>query len=280
MTAMTDGAPTVRRPMQRAVHAIVAAGLVCAFTPRAQAQWIAPPPADAPATAQFMSRYDFHLSADATASGDERFSFDTHFGGDMDLVDYKHGRGTILIDYQAVLGDQLRPFDPNQGNYLLEASSSGRIGTTEIAGVFHHESRHLGDRLKIPAIAWNTLQLRVLQRVRVAGTVIDLRGDAGKIVQYALVDYDWTADIDARMTRPFNSGTAVYARAYAETFGIRHDVSPRGRQTGGRAEAGVRLIGRAGVIELFAGYERVVDADALQALPLSWAFGGFRLVNK
>ena len=266
--------------MQRAGRAICAAGLVCAFARSAQAQWIAPPPADAPAAKQFMPRYDFHLSADATASGDNRFSFDTHFGGDMDLVDYKHGRGTILIDYQAVLGDQLRPFDPNQGNYLLEASGSGRVGTTEIAGVFHHESRHLGDRFKVPAIAWNVFQVRVLQRVRVAGTTIDLRGDAGKITQYAMVDYDWTADIDARVTRPVHPGLDVYGRAYAETFGIMHNVSTRGRQTGGRAEAGVRLIGRAGAIELFAGYERVVDADAFQALPLSWAFGGFRLVNK
>ena len=265
--------------MIRAV-AIFTAGLVCAFAPSAHAQWIATAPVDAPKTAQFMPRYDFHLSADATASGDDRFWFDTHFGGDMDLVDYKHGRGTILIDYQAVLGDQIRPFDPNQGNYLLEASSSGRVGTTEIFGVFHHESRHLSDRPKIAAIAWNVLQVRVLQRVTVAGTTIDLRGDAGKIVQHAMVDYDWTADIDARIVRPVRPGVDVYARGYSETFGVMQDVSTRGRQTGGRVEGGVRLIGHGGVIELFAGYERVVDADAIQALPLSWAFAGFRLANR
>jgi hypothetical protein len=261
-------------------RAACAACLVCAFAPRAHAQWLAPPPVEPPAHAEFMPRYDFHLSADATASGDDRFSFDTHFGGDMDLVDYKHGRGTILIDYQAILGDQLRPFDPNQGNYLLEVSSSGRVGTTEIFGAFHHESRHLSDRPKIAAIAWNVAQVRVLQRFKVAGATIDLRGDAGKIVQHAIVDYDWTADIDGRMTRPINSHAAVYARGYAETFGINHDVSTRGRQTGGRAEGGVRLIGSGGVIELFAGYECVVDADAIQALPLSWAFAGFRLANR
>ena len=257
-----------------------AACLVCAFAPGARAQWIAPPPADAPKTKQFMPRYDFHLSADATASGDERFSFDTHFGGDMDIVDYVHGRGTVLIDYQAVLGDQLRPFDPNQGNYLLEVSSSGRIGTTEIFGVFHHESRHLSDRMKIPAIAWNVLQVRVLQRFTVAGTTIDLRGDAGKIVQHAIVDYDWTADIDARIARPVRPHLDVYAHGYSETFGVKQDVSTRGRQTGGRIEGGVRLIGHGGAIELFAGYETVVDADAFQALPLSWAFAGFRLANR
>jgi len=40
------------------------------------------------------------------------------------------------------------------------------------------------------------------------------------------------------------------------------------------------LAGRNGAIELFAGYERIVDADAFQEMPLSWAFAGFRLVNK
>jgi hypothetical protein len=32
-------------------------------------------------------------------------------------------------------------------------------------------------------------------------------------------------------------------------------------------------------LELFAGYERVVDADPLDRQPRRWAFGGFRVVN-
>jgi hypothetical protein len=252
--------------------------LTCAA--RANAQWIAPPAADAPDTPQFMSRYDFHMSADNTASGDQRFWWDTHFGGDFDLVDYKSGRTTMLADYQAILGKQLRLFDPNQGNYLLEVSSSWRHGPTEIAGVFHHESRHLSDRAKIDAIAWNVAQVRVFEHLAFDGTQIELRGDAGRVTEHAFVDYAWTADADAKVSRPVASHVAVYGRAYTETYGINHTQSTRGRQTGGRVEGGVHLKGKNGGIDVYAGYERVVDADAFQELPLSWAFAGFRLVNK
>src|ERR1700722_7298839 len=97
-------------------------------------------PAPASAEPDFFTRYDFHLSAAALSIDDPRFKWDTHFGGELDLIDYVVGRASIIADYEAVLGDQLRPFDPNQGNYTLEASSSVRVGDTEIVGVFHHVS--------------------------------------------------------------------------------------------------------------------------------------------
>jgi hypothetical protein len=262
-------------------HTVLAAGLVLVFAAPSRAQLIAPPPADAPSDApQFMSRYDFHMSADTTASGDKEFWWDTHFGGDFDLVDYKSGRLTFLADYQAILGRQIRLFDPNQGNYLLEFSSSARAGKTEFFGVFHHESRHLGDRVKVEAIAWNVLQLRVYHHREAKGTDIELRGDAGKVIAHAFVDYSWTADVDARVTKAVAPHVGVYGSGYAETFGIRHDISSRGRQTGGRAETGARVSGRKGAVDLFVGYERIVDADAFVAVPRSWAFAGFRLINK
>lgn len=250
----------------------------------ARAQRIAPAAADAPPDApQFMSRFDVHLTADATASGNPAFWMDTHFGGDFDIVDYGKGRSTLLADYQAVLGKQIRPFDPNQGNYLLEGSSSYRLGDAEVAGVFHHESRHLGDRAKIQAIAWNVLQVRLFYHHTFQGTEVKLRGDAGDVVQHSWVDYKWTADIEGRVDKPIAPHLVAYDSGYAETYGIRHDAtteSTRGRQTGGRVESGVRLTGRGGAIDLFVGYERIVDADAFQELPLSWAFAGFRVVNK
>ena len=95
---------------------------------------------------------------------DQRFSWDTYFGGDVDFLDYVVGRLSGLADYHAVLGDEYRPFDPNQAYYTLEVSSSYRIGETEIAGVFHHVSRHLSDRPKQLAIAWNVAGRGVLRR--------------------------------------------------------------------------------------------------------------------
>ena len=46
---------------------------------------------------------------------DPRFSWETHFGGDLDVADYVVGRSSILVDYEAVLGDEFRPFDPEPG---------------------------------------------------------------------------------------------------------------------------------------------------------------------
>ena len=127
-----------------------------------------------PSTPQFMSRFDFHLEGAPLGSGDPRFSWDTHFGGDFDVVDYVSGRVMLLADYQAVLGSEFRAFDPNQGNYTLAGASSVRVGATEVLGVFHHVSRHLSDRPKRTSIAWDDIGARVLHRFSVGGATVDL----------------------------------------------------------------------------------------------------------
>ena len=116
-------------------HAAVAACLVLLSVTYAAAQTDITP---APATAQFMSRYDFHLAAAGLAVDDPRFSWDTHFGGEFDFIDYVAGRAIFMADYQAVLGHELRAFDPNQGNYYLSAGSSVRVKGSEILGVLYH----------------------------------------------------------------------------------------------------------------------------------------------
>jgi len=42
----------------------------------------------------------------------------------------------------------------------------------------------------------------------------------------------------------------------------------------------VRVNGRGGAIELFAGVERRLDADPLDRLPQRWAVAGFRLLSR
>ncbi len=150
----------------------------------------------APAGPDFLPRAQFHLSANALAlsTEDQRFSWDAYFGGDVDIFDYVFGRTSVLADYHAVLGDEYRPFDPNQAYYDLEVSSSYRLGETEIVGVFHHVSRHLSDRPKTFAIAWNVAGVRLLRRVAAKGFTVDVRAGAGGIVQHSYVDYRWTAD--------------------------------------------------------------------------------------
>ncbi len=232
-----------------------------------------------PSSGQFLSRFDFHLSAAGLAASDPRFKWDTHWGGDFDFVDYVRGRLTFLADYEAVLGKEFRLFDPNQGNYTLEVSSSFRVGGTEFAGALHHLSRHLGDRPNRQAIAMNVATARVLRQVDVGTATLALRADGGPVVARAYVDYTWMAVGEALLRRPLTPHAGLFGRAHAEIYAVDHAIAGRSRQQGGRLEAGVRLAGTGGALELFGGYERVVDAYPLDRQPLRWAFAGFRIVN-
>jgi hypothetical protein len=263
-------------------HAACAACLTffCASVVLAQQpdQPVVSPP---PAAPEFLSRADFQLSASALAIDDIRFSWDTHFGGSLDLVDYVAGRAGIYADYEAVLGDEYRLFDPNQGNYTLEAFASGRVGAaTEVVGMFHHVSRHLSDRPKRGAISWNLLGARVLHRLEAGKATIDLDLEVGRIVQHSYVDYAWIGELHGQARRPVNAVVAVYGRGAVSWFGVNGEAPQRGRQVGAFGEAGLRVKGRAGAIELFVGLERRVDADPFDRQPLRWALAGFRLLSR
>jgi len=109
-----------------------------------------------PATAQnrgprvsFLPQSEFGMSAEYLGgSDDDRFRWDANFGGELDLVDYTRGRMIFFANYEAILGEELQVFDPNQGNYVLEAAGSYRFGRNELFGVVHHASRHLRGRPK------------------------------------------------------------------------------------------------------------------------------------
>ncbi len=255
-------------PGSLVVRAAAVVGLSLASVLPAAAQSPAPNP-NPPTTPQFMARYDFHLSAVGLTSSDPRFTWDTHWGGDVDLVDYVAGRAKVLVDYEAMVGSQLRAFDPNQGNYTLEASASGRLHGTEIAGVFHHVSRHLSDRPKLFAIAWNVAEARVLRQFTAGQSRIDVVAEAGKVTEHAFVDYTWTASADVRLDRPLTPHVGVFGHARGETFGVTHGAgaSSRGTQTGGLVEAGIRIPGPGGALELYGGFEKRVDADQIRAHP-------------
>jgi hypothetical protein len=263
----------------------VAVAMVALLTEAApaRAQQPGPPPVDAPATAPaFFPRYNFQLAANSLSGGDPRFTWDAHFGGHADLVDYVKGRVSVVADFEAVLGSEFRAFDPNQGNYILETSASGWAGQTEIAGVFHHVSRHISDRPKRHAIAWNVLGARVLRTVNVGDrTSVAVRVGAGFVVQHADVDYQMSADIDLVVRHTVSPSVGVFAKGSGELFTV--DPAIRGRmdtQRGGRFEGGVRFEGAGGALELFAGVERRLDADPHDYLPLTWAIAGFRMLSK
>jgi hypothetical protein len=219
------------------------------------------------------------LPVNSLSGDDQRFAWQARYGGDFDVFDYVVGRTSVLVDYEAILGSELRPFDPNQAYYVLELSTSYRAGDTELAAVFHHVSRHLSDRPKQFAIAWNVMGGRVLRRVPVGTGSLDLVGELGHTVQHSFVDYTWNANADIVLRQPVSRRVGVFGRAFFEGYGVDGTDPTRETQTTRRFEGGIRINGHGGALELFAGYERRLDADPIERLPLSWGLAGFRLVR-
>jgi hypothetical protein len=263
---------------------------VVAFAAHAAAQDTQPLVAAAPAAPEFLTRYDFHLSiaslmpstpTPTPAVPDQRFSWDSHFGGSFDFADLVVARLGVNADFQAVMGSEYRPFDPNQGNYTLEGFVSARVAPdTEVAGIFHHVSRHLSDRPKSFAVAYNEIGARAMSRVAVGPTTVDIDLEGGRAVQHSYVDYTWIGEAQVSIRRPVNPHVGVFVHGIGQAFAVDEVVAGRGAQAGGLVEGGVRLTGRAAALEIFAGYEKRVDADPLDRLSRRWALLGFRIVSR
>jgi hypothetical protein len=237
------------------------------------------PLATAPTAPQFLSRYNFELSAAALAHDDQRYSWDMHFGGEIDVVDYVIGRTTTVLDYQAVLGNEFRAFDPYQGNYILEAATSFRLRRTELAAFFHHVSRHLSDRPKTIPVAWNILGVRVLRQAAFTSTTVDFVGEVGGTTQRVNADYQWSGRAEVIVRRRLSPRFGVFARGVGHVVDVAASVASRGTQAGGVAEGGVRIVGEAGTAEFFAGFERRFDADPLDFTAQRWFMVGFRVLR-
>jgi hypothetical protein len=236
--------------------------------------------AEAPPHAEFLSRFDYNVAAAKIAHPDKRFSWDVHWAADWDLWDYVYGRMAFVADYQVVLGSEYRQFDPYQSNYLLEAAGSYRLGKTELLGVLNHVSRHFGDRFNARAIAENSLGPRVMRRFADERWTLDVRADARKVIAQAYVDYDFISVLDLMAHVVVTPRTGVYFRGIGQIIAVDKELYGRDRQNGGRIELGIRVNGSRAAMELFAGGERVIDADQLDRQPQRWAFGGFRILGK
>jgi hypothetical protein len=154
---------------------------------------------------------------------------------------------------------------------------SVRFGKTEVFAILNHVSRHLGDRPKPEAVAENSLGVRLLRRFEDRGTSLDLRVDLRKVVAVAFDDYTMMGDIDTTLRIRLTGRTTVFGRIYAEGVTVDSTVANRNGQYGGRAELGVRIRGQGGVLELFAGTERMLDADPLDRMVATWPLLGFRI---
>ena len=100
------------------------------------------------------------------------------------------------------------------------------------------------------------------------------------MVQHSFVDYTWTANVDVVIRHPVSRRVGIFGHGVFEAYGVDGTDPTRDTQTTRRLEAGVRINGKGGAaLELFAGYERRLDADPIDRLPLSWGLAGFRVVH-
>ena len=257
-------------------HGVTAVLLFLGATLPAAAQSTTP---GQPSAVTFLTRYDFHLTAEHLSSDDERFSWDANFGGELDLVDYIAGRFTFYANYQVITGDEYRAFDANQGNYTLGGRLSGRIKGTEVAGVFHHVSRHLSDRPKPFPVDWNMFGVRVSRPIAAGPLSLDTHVDIRSVVQRSYVDYEWELDGRVRARYPFNEQWAVVGGGDLRILGV-DGTTGRDTQTGGRGEGGVRFEGKVAAVELFLAVEHRIDPYPLQFDAVTWWSAGFKLLSR
>jgi hypothetical protein len=189
---------------------------------------------------EFLPRMALKLSGEHLSSDDPRFVWDTQFGGEIDVMDYGRGRATFMANYQAMLGDELRRFDPNQGNYELVYSMSVRLHAYEASAVFYHQSRHLSDRTKRAAVDWNMLGGRVARAWHIGERRVGVRADLRKTILNSYVDYTWELDTRARAEEPVAQHVELFGGGGVRVLGT-DGSRARGTQTGFRGEGGVRL---------------------------------------
>lgn len=228
----------------------------------------------------FLSRLDYHLAIETLSGDDPQFQWDADFGGEFDIVGGPRGRASAAFNYEAILGEELQPFDPNQGNYAIELVGGGRWGRTEVAGVFHHTSRHLGDRAKNFGIAWNLLGAQVTWTTVGARHTWQLQARAATAVMKDAVDYAGEYGANALYVRQWRPRLAMVGRASGVVRTIDASVSGREAQVGGRGEVALRIRGDAADLEVHVGVERRIEASIFQPRPKSWALMGLRVLSR
>jgi hypothetical protein len=228
----------------------------------------------------FLPRITMMTSVEAIGEPGPVFDWDADIGMSVDVVDFGRGRVNVGFNYEAVLGHELQPFDPRQGNYNIDLLSTLRYRGTEIGLLFHHVSRHLGDRTKKFGIAWNDLGAVASRTARQGPWLWQTRGMALATVARSFVDYraDLGGDVAVRRTLTARLSVIGAAGMHARLVGSSRRARPT--QTGTRIEGGVRIEGGAAALEFVGGFERRVDADAFELTPRQWAFAGARILSR
>ncbi len=234
-------------------------------------------PAFAQSRVDFFPSSRFFMDAEHLSTDSIHFKWRADFHGDVDVVTWpRGGRATFLANYEVVLGNEIRRFDPEQGNYTIEGAVLQRVKGVEVGLVFHHVSRHLSDRAKRPPVDWNAGGIRVRRAFAQGPLSLTLQGDFRDIVARSFVDYRNETEARADVVYQWRPRLGFIGHSRIRFIGV-DETYGRGTQTGFRAEGGVRLGGTGGALELFLSGEHRADADVTTFGPRNWLGAGFRL---
>ena len=248
---------------------------------RAQTSSAASTARQTPATRGFLTHFNFHLNAARLISSDDRLVWDTDFGGDLDFADLRYFRVNLLVNFEGIIGEQLRAIDPNQGNYTVDASVWWRtfVPDAELGVTFHHVSRHLIDRDKEFAIAWNMVGFQYVSPLRIGGWDLDIGYRALKVLQRSFVDYTAEVGGSIQAVRVVHPRVSLTVDGELTLVAVDRSEHSRDHQLGGRFEIGIRFPGGDGVGELFIAREQRIDAAPLDLGPTTFTMLGFRFLH-
>jgi len=259
-------------------RALLLPTVLLGFGVSASAQTITGPPQKTDGF-QLFPRYDFHLTAEHLSHDDPRYVWDMNYGGDIDLFGYRATRLTFVANYQAILGDQMWEFDPNQGNYIVAGSWTTTFAGIEAGPTFYHQSRHLSDRPKDYPVDWNMLGGRVTKHISEGAGTVDLRVDLRRTIVVTTVDYEWELNAGGQGQYRLHPHLALVGGGFYRRMTVdgTHD---RGTQNGGRVDGGVRIDGTRGAVEFFLAVERRIDPYPTEFGTVRWTSVGMRFLSR
>lgn len=259
---------------RRMLAACVLAVVVVPCAVRAQT---VPRRLDAPAASPgLLTGAVMHMAIEPLVPGDRDFKWNVDIGGNFDLVDYGRGRVNVLTHYQAVLGREFQRFDPNQGNYTLEAAASWRHGRHEWWGGIRHLSRHLGDRPKDFQVYYHSAAGRYATTREAGAWRLSLNAGGGWVLARRYLDYRGMLDGDVQFARTGSARTQPFGRLALEQVWVLPSAT-RTARTAWRVEGGTRLSGPRARGELYLGVEQRYDAAILAPSVRRWFIAGLRI---
>jgi len=230
--------------------------------------------------AQLFPELSVHLEAARYEPSERDFQWTGWIGGGADVVRAAQATAYFSADAETLLGEERRPFEANQVNYHLEVGVRRSFGSLELAGFYHHVSRHAIDREKPEAVDWNMLGLRAELSFPQRWP---LPGKASLAVARATlasrVGYRWEVAAGVEAEWPAQGWGTGYLRAGVRALSV--DAAAEIARDGfvdGLLEAGLRFRG-AGDLDVFAAFERRNDVFLLTPSARSRGLFGVRFAR-